>query len=97
MNLFYDGLALQGLGKYDQAVAKLSDAIKMKPDYVDFYLFRGSCNRYLNKFDLANADFNSALKIQPTNVYAQHMKQVIEENIKGKSNVMPMQWQYVEK
>jgi serine/threonine protein kinase/Tfp pilus assembly protein PilF len=92
MNLFYDGLGLHGMGRYDQAVQKLSEAIKLKPDYVDFYLFRGSCNRYLHKYDLALADFQTALKLQPKNEYALYMQQQVLDNLSGKSTPEKMNW-----
>ncbi|MFA6210909.1 MAG: protein kinase [Candidatus Obscuribacterales bacterium] len=92
MNLFYDGLGLHGMGRYDQAVQKLSEAIKLKPDYVDFYLFRGSCNRYLHKYDLALADFQTALKMQPKNEYALYMQQQVLDNLSGKSTPKKMNW-----
>lgn len=92
MNLFYDGLGLHGMGRYDQAVQKLSEAIKLKPDYVDFYLFRGSCNRYLHKYDLALADFQTALKMKPKNEYALYMQQQALDNLNGKTTPKKMNW-----
>ena len=92
MNLLYDGLALHGMANYDQAVEKLSQAIKLKADYADFYLIRGSCYRYLHKYDLALADFETALKLQPKNQYAEYMKEKIAENQKGKEVATPMDW-----
>ncbi|MDP3506614.1 MAG: serine/threonine-protein kinase [Candidatus Melainabacteria bacterium] len=96
MNLFYDGLGLHGLGRYEQAVEKLSQAINLKPGYIDYYLFRGSCYRYLHKYDLALVDFQTALQLQPTNEYAQYMKQQVLENISGKSEPKTMNWRELE-
>ncbi len=96
MNLFYDGLALHGMGRYEEAVAKLSQAIKIMPNYTDFYLFRGSCYRYLHKYDLAMVDFQTALQQQPTNEYAQYMKQQVLDNLSGKSSPKEMNWRGLE-
>ncbi len=96
MNLFYDGLALHGMSRYEQAVGKLSEAIKIMPNYVDFYLFRGSCYRHLQKYDLAMIDFQTALQLQPTNEYAQYMKQQVLDNLSGKSSVKEMNWRALE-
>jgi len=96
MNLFYDGLALHGMGRYEQAVEKLSQAIQIMPNYTDFYLFRGSCYRYLHKYDLAMVDFQTALQQQPTNEYAQYMKQQLTDNLSGKSTPKEMNWRGLE-
>lgn len=96
MNLFYDGLALHGMGRYEQAVDKLSQAIKIMPNYTDFYLFRGSCYRYLHKYDLALIDFQTALQQQPSNEYAQYMKQQVLDNLSGKSSPKEMNWRGLE-
>lgn len=96
MNLFYDGLGLHGMGRYEQAVEKLSQAISLKPGYIDYYLFRGSCYRYLHKYDLALVDFQTALQLQPTNEYAQYMKQQVLDNLSGKSAPKEMDWRELE-
>jgi serine/threonine protein kinase/Tfp pilus assembly protein PilF len=96
MNLFYDGLGLHGMGRYEQAVEKLSQAISLKPGYIDYYLFRGSCYRYLHKYDLALVDFETALQLQPTNEYAQYMKQQVLDNLSGKSAPKKMDWRDLE-
>lgn len=96
INLFYDGLALHGMGRYEQAVEKLSQAIEIMPTYTDFYLFRGSCYRYLHKYDLAMVDFQTALQQQPTNEYAQYMKQQLTDNLSGKSTPREMNWRGLE-
>ncbi|MBP9089957.1 protein kinase [bacterium] len=96
MNLFYDGLGLHGMGRYEQAVEKLSQAISLKPGYIDYYLFRGSCYRYLHKYDLALVDFQTALQLQPTNEYAQYMKQQVLDNLSGKSAPKKMDWRGLE-
>lgn len=96
MNLFYDGLALHGMGRYEQAVEKLSQAIEIMPNYTDFYLFRGSCYRYLHKYDLAMVDFQTALQQQPANEYAQYMKQRVLDNLSGKSSPKEMNWRGLE-
>lgn len=96
MNLFYDGLALHGMGRYEQAVEKLSQAISLNPGYIDYYLFRGSCYRYLHKYDLALVDFQTALQLQPANEYAQYMKQQVLDNLSGKSAPKKMDWRDLE-
>ncbi len=96
MNLFYDGLALHGMGRYEQAVEKLSQAIEIMPNYTDFYLFRGSCYRYLHKYDLAMVDFQTALQQQPANEYAQYMKQQVLDNLSGKGSPKEMNWRGLE-
>jgi serine/threonine protein kinase len=96
MNLFYDGLGLHGMGRYEQAVEKLSQAISLNTGYIDYYLFRGSCYRYLHKYDLALVDFQTALQLQPTNEYAQYMKQKVLDNLSGKSAPKKMDWRELE-
>jgi tetratricopeptide (TPR) repeat protein len=84
------------MGRYEQAVEKLSQAISLNPGYIDYYLFRGSCYRYLHKYDLALVDFQTALQLQPANEYAQYMKQQVLDNLSGKSAPKKMDWRDLE-
>jgi hypothetical protein len=50
----------------------------------------------LHKYDLALVDFETALQLQPTNEYAQYMKQQVLDNLSGKSAPKKMDWRDLE-
>lgn len=51
---------------YSQAVATISDAIKLYPDKTELYLRRGVFYRYAGKWKDAETDFDHTLKLEPT-------------------------------
>jgi tetratricopeptide (TPR) repeat protein len=63
------GDSLRALKRYDEAVAAYSRAIDLsgEPGRGDWFLFyaRGICNERIDRWDLAENDFRSALKLNP--------------------------------
>src|SRR6202789_799200 len=53
------------MNKNEPAVADLSEAIRLQPDYVTAYIDRAGAYSALGKFDLAGADFDTVLKYRP--------------------------------
>lgn len=53
--------------KYDLAIAEYTKTLKLDPDYVDAYHYRGHSYSALEKYEAAVADFTSALKYEPEN------------------------------
>ena len=66
------------LRDYDKALADYSEAIKLKPNEVRYYLYRSYI--YETKEDIANsmADTEKALKLDPKNAEAQGRKTRLE-------------------
>lgn len=58
------------LESYDVAIENYTKAINLEPRYFEAYYNRGICYELLDKDKLAEADFRSALKINPTYDYA---------------------------
>jgi tetratricopeptide (TPR) repeat protein len=66
------------LRDYDKALADYSEAIKLKPNEVRYYLYRSYI--YETKEDIPNsmADTEKALKLDPKNAEAQSRKARLE-------------------
>jgi tetratricopeptide (TPR) repeat protein len=73
------GLMLLADQKYEQAIAAYSDAIRRDPKYSFAYLGRGDV--YLAKGDLdrAGLDYNSAVRLDPTNEEAKARAHAVAE------------------
>jgi tetratricopeptide (TPR) repeat protein len=63
------GLALEGLKRYDQAIASYNEAIKLKPDFFVPLNNRGEVYTRLGKLDNAIADFEAAIKLSEAESY----------------------------
>ena len=68
----YEGRALVYLAtnQVDLAIADLSEAIALKPDYTAALTNRGNAYAAQGKYDLAIADFNTELKYKPADTVA---------------------------
>ena len=64
------GIALQGLGRYEEAVASYRQALALKPDNADAYNNLGLALRSLNRHEEALACFETAQVIKPDHVEA---------------------------
>ncbi len=61
-------------GKYDEAIAEFSKAIKIKPNLASAYINRGSAYRQEGNFYQAVLDFSEAIKIFPNYVRAYYCR-----------------------
>jgi len=59
------GLALQGLGKPDDAVNSYRKALAIRPDYADAHNNLGNALQELGKVKEAEASYQRALSIEP--------------------------------
>ena len=64
------GLALAGLGRFDEALASLDRALALRPGFPEGLSNRGNVLRALDRYDEAMADYRQALSIQPDSVVA---------------------------
>ena len=55
------------LGKYNEAITNLNEAIKLRPREPSTYLNRGLAYFNLGQYDKALADYNVVLKLEPRN------------------------------
>jgi len=58
------------LGKSDELIEKLSNAIELDPENDIFYVIRGTCYQNNNKIEKAINDYNTALEINPEQITA---------------------------
>jgi len=75
------GLVLQGLGKYQQAIASYDFAIQLKPDFSTAYNNRGIAFQKLAQYEEAIASFDGALKCQPAYAQAYFNKGVVLQEL----------------
>ena len=75
------GLVLQGLGKYQQAIASYDFAIRLKPDFSTAYNNRGIAFQKIAQFEEAIASFDGALKCQPAYAQAYFNKGVVLQEL----------------
>ena len=59
----------RGEKRYDLAVAEYSQTLRLDPDHVEAYHWRGHSYMALDKYELAVADFTSALKYEPESLH----------------------------
>jgi len=64
-NEYQAGVRLMGPGRYKDAVAQFTRAIKISPQLPNAFLERGISHRYLNENAQAMADFNQAIALNP--------------------------------
>ena len=62
---YSSGLAYQGKGQYDKAIADYNKAIKINPRFSMAYKNRGSAYYNKGQYDKAISDFNKAIEIDP--------------------------------
>jgi tetratricopeptide (TPR) repeat protein len=68
--LIESGVANCELGKFDQAIADFSQAMKSKPQDPGLYVYRGRAKWAKGQNSQAIDDFNQALKIDPNHAKA---------------------------
>lgn len=62
---FEQGIAFGKDGKFDEAIAELTNAIEAIPNNAEYYLERGICYWYKNNYNSAMVDYNKAIEIMP--------------------------------
>ncbi len=65
IDAYNNGVAADSKGDFDVAIADLSHAIEIHPDYPYAYNYRGMAKRHKGDFDGAIADFSQAIALNP--------------------------------
>ena len=68
--LFYQGLASDNKGEYEEAIKKYDKAIELNSNYAEIYNNRGVVKNKLRKYQEAIADYNKAIELNPNYVEA---------------------------
>ncbi len=68
--LFNCAYAAHESGDYDRAIARYSDAIRLKPDYAKAYYKRGEAYAHKGEYDRAISDFDQAIRLNPDDASA---------------------------
>jgi len=76
-NLLWRGRAYYyGKHDFDMAIADFTEAIKLSPNYVAYYLWRGRAYQKKGEWDSAIADFTKAIELDSNNSYGGHKKYI---------------------
>lgn len=59
------GIILDSKGDHDGAIAEFTEAIRLKPNFVEALINRGAAYRQKREYDLASADYENALRQRP--------------------------------
>lgn len=62
---YHKGLVQFAAGLTEEAVASFTQAITLYPTYIEAYQFRGNAYRQLGRYDLARADYQQVLVLNP--------------------------------
>jgi len=66
LSYFKKGQGYFNDGKYQQAINEFTTSIRLDPDYVSNYGWRGAAYSFLDQFQLAIQDNNMAIELNPT-------------------------------
>ena len=72
------GINLYNDNKLPEAVAKFEQVVALKPDWADGYYYRGLANLAQGKNDLAKADFQKVLSLDPNHQYANDCREFLK-------------------
>jgi tetratricopeptide (TPR) repeat protein len=72
------GINLYNENKLAEAVAKFEQVVSLKPDWADGYYYRGLANLAQGKGDLAKADFQKVLELDPNHQYANDCREFLK-------------------
>ncbi|MFZ5503756.1 MAG: tetratricopeptide repeat protein, partial [Pseudomonadota bacterium] len=75
------GTELGTLGRYEEAAAAFSQAIKIYPYYDFIYGNRATAYFFLKKYDEALADYNRAIELNPDNEKSYYGRAIVYQNI----------------
>jgi len=68
------GIAAYNSKNYDRAIAELTQAIRLDPNFTDAYVFRGFVYNENDDYDKAIADASNAIRIAPNNKLAYNIR-----------------------
>lgn len=80
--IFYDlGNMLISLNKYEEVIADLDEAIKLKPDYPEAYFNRGAAKGSLERYEEAITDFDEAIQLKSDDPEAYFNRGIIKRHL----------------
>lgn len=77
MSLLKQGNTLMALQRYDEAIASLDQALKLKPDYADAWLEKGHALAQLQRYPQALDAYDEALKLNFDHAEAWYRRAII--------------------
>src|SRR5260221_721836 len=69
-----EGNALNGLKRYEEALAAYEQAIRLDPNYTYAYLFKGNALSDLKRYEEALAAYEQAIRLDPDHTYYYYSK-----------------------
>ena len=67
---FRDGTDLQRQGKFEEAIAKYDEAVRLEPNFVNAYINRGLAYLGLDQYRRGVEDFDEAIRVDPSSAPA---------------------------
>lgn len=64
------GMLLMRMGRYEEALATVNQALEIDPSLAAAYTNRGTAHQLLRRFDAALADYQQAIQLDPEDSYA---------------------------
>gem|GEM_PF-1652884 len=74
MKLCTSGISLENAGSLDEAIAKYTSAITLKPDVWNAYSYRAKVNYRKGKYDNAITDISKAIELSPKKLFLYHVR-----------------------
>ena len=69
------------LNQHEQAIADFSQAIRLKPQYVEAYYNRGNACLDLKRYEQAISDYSEAIRLKPEFAAAYYQRGVIYDDL----------------
>ena len=75
------GLALTGLGRYEEALPYLEKAVSIEPRYVPAQYNLGACLEQLGRLEEALSHYEQALAEQPGHSLSQQRRAIVQKQL----------------
>ena len=72
------------LGKFDEVIADINEAIKLDPEFPNHFLLRGGAWLGKHDYDKAAADLTEAIRLDPKDAYAYSQRRCVGQEVRAR-------------